>query len=183
MIIGFSGKKQSGKSTCVRALLEQGGFSEVNFADELKILVMKAFGASADQVYGSEERKNEVLACGKSVRVVMQEVGNKLREVDRNIWINLWLARKDRMSNEFGTESFLVGDVRYPNEVAVIHRLGGVVVRLSRALDNDRHESETALDDVAQQNVWFDAVIDNHLMGEVEVKRACVSLCEDRGWI
>lgn len=194
MIIGISGRKQSGKTSCILALLEQGGFIEVNFADELKLLVVKGFGAELHQVCGSDKQKEEKLACGLSARVVMQKVGEGLRGVDPNVWIALWRARLEAARNEFGCESFAVGDVRYPNEVAEIHRQGGVVVRLTRRACLDPHQSETALDPTDAQwskaprvvfddGVYFDEVIDNSGLSVVETQRAFVALCEGKGWV
>lgn len=194
MIIGISGRKQSGKTSCVAALLEQGGFMEVNFADELKMLVVKGFGAELHQVCGSDKQKEEKLASGLTARATMQKVGEGMRAIDQNVWINFWRSRIDAARNELGCESFAVGDVRYPNEVAEIHRQGGVVIRLRRKMLIDSHRSETALDPydvqweksprtVFDDGVYFDEQIDNRDLSVIETQRAFIQLCEDRGWV
>jgi hypothetical protein len=65
VILGFSGKKSSGKSTCVEQVRKiiQGRFPDKTiqlyaFADPLKKMCRKFFGLTYQQCYGTEEEKN-----------------------------------------------------------------------------------------------------------------------------
>jgi hypothetical protein len=53
--------------------------------------------------------------------------------------------------------SWLVTDVRFPNECQAIKDRGGIIIKVDRDVEKGSHASETALDNWA-----FDAVIDNN---------------------
>ncbi len=56
--------------------------------------------------------------------------------------------------------NWIITDVRFPNEVEAIKKVGGIIIRVNRRgmLDTDKHESETALDDYDN----FDGTIENN---------------------
>lgn len=195
MIVGISGRKQSGKSTVGMFLMEHlENVSIVNFADELKELCVTAYGASNRQVNGSDEDKNEILeTCGMSSRQLMQRLGAAMRAIWPDCWIYAWQTRS-AAALMTGAKTIIVADVRYPNEVAAIHAEGGVVIRLERSIPMDiysYHESETALDGFgkvgrgrveggnrlgmsegyrmkdqgASDGVWFDLELGNEVLG------------------
>ena len=90
-------------------------------------------------------------------------------------------------------------DVRFPNEVAKIHDMGGKVIRLTRCPHpEDTHESETALDraehltrkansgvqcTMSGDDCLFDAIIDNANMTEDEANKAVLELVTEKGWV
>jgi hypothetical protein len=96
-------------------------------------------------------------------------------------WIAAYEKKLSRMPGSLQT-CILTPDVRFPNELKAIQEMGGVVIRLTRAPfgDEDRHESETALDEIEQLtmasisdippveqlegSLLFDAICDNQEM-------------------
>ena len=185
MIIGISGRKQSGKTTAANDLyLKWNDSRVVCFADLLKMIVKLAFGATDMNVNGSNDQKNEILPCRKTAREVMQIVGTDwFRTLDENCWIR-WYENylyKTRNRFEKGRDYIITPDVRFPNEIECIHKLGGKVIRLLRnPHPYDTHESEGALD-YRHPKQHFDAVIDNQEMSIKQQNKAVWKIVS--GWI
>jgi len=191
-IIGFSGKKQSGKTTAVQDLkqrLEAQGktVAIVSFADALKDAVEHLFAVPIGIIpdWDSDEFKNTVHPCGKTYRQLLQIFGTDFcRALWPDIWVEVW---KWQVLNIYPNYDYiLVPDVRFENEVKVIQDLGGKVIRLTRApfASQDKHESETALDKIQfemmhpffdlenRSELKFDAVLDNSQMSIPEQNEA-----------
>lgn len=186
-ILGFSSKKQGGKTTAVRCVLEalpQYGPTAplvVSFAQPLKDIVNRCFVPGSPLRMESEEDKATVLPCGKTVREVLQIVGT---DWFRSLWPDCWVNAFRRAVEVSTCENILVPDVRFPNELAAIQQMGGHVVRFLRApfAGQDQHASETALDDVAVP-LRFDALIDNRDMTIPQQNEAVLALVRERGWM
>jgi hypothetical protein len=176
-IIAFAGRKQSGKTTCsefVANVFEGNGLGVTriyNFADPLKRdICMNILGLSHEQCYGTDIQKNELVNCywdGKQLtaREVMQFVGTDVfRSMQNNVWADATI-KKISLDN---TNLAIIADCRFPNEVDVVKRAGGVVIKLNRNPFNSTHSSETALDHSNYDYSNFDLVVpnDNMTMGE-----------------
>lgn len=203
-IIAFSGKKQSGKTTAVESLSERSCSGiQIDFAGHLKHIVRTCFGATHENLYGSDKDKNETLACGKTSREVLQIVGTDwFRSLDPDCWVNAYKANIKKLKDDFNNISegsfdeglILTSDVRFPNEVKCIQEMGGHIIRLLRNPHDDKHESEIALDEMEMfsQSIdtatfaigtVFDAIIDNREMSIEEQGEAVWKLVTERGWI
>lgn len=147
MLIGVSGKKQSGKDMFFRIAVETFPNKVVKrlaFADAVKRYASEFFGVSPD-------------VDKETSRWVLQGIGEMFREkVDKSYWINQVSEKIDNIDT-----IYIVTDVRYRNEASWIEQAGGVLVRVERrarwSLVKDAHPSETELDDYA-----FGHVIDNN---------------------
>lgn len=178
MIIGFSGKKQSGKNTLATTLQEylevyfpNLTVKQYSFADLLKKnICMDILGLTHEQCYGTDEQKNtltDVVWHYKQLtaREVMQVVGTDIfRSLQPNVWANA-LVRQIRRDN---CDFALVTDCRFPNEVETIQNANGIVVRLMRDVRQDTHPSENALNEDVFDWSHFDVVIDNRNLTERE---------------
>jgi len=173
-------------------------------ADELKTACINTFGLSYQQVYGTNEQKNQPtkytwhdfsrFLSGKTfetidnerrwnaqmtARDIMQAYGtDMMREIDNNIWIDACINRITKEDSELA----LVSDVRFPNEVESIQAAGGKVIRFLRApfKDQNQHASETALDDYSLEK--YDAVIDNTNMSIPQQNEAVTKLIVEWGF-
>lgn len=188
-IIGFSGRKQSGKNTCAEfltsyvqkknpTLYTQSGSRLIKtyaFADPMKRVCMQYFGLSYEQCYGTNEEKNSPtlvkwrdfpvteVAEGRggymTAREVLQFFGT---EVIRKMLNN---AHVNALMWDIAQDSPLVAlvtDVRFINEVEAVQNTGGKVIRLTRVrFMEDKHESETALDPENFDWTKFDNILDN----------------------
>lgn len=214
-IIAFSGKKQSGKTTAVLGLekkLINTIPHAINFADGLKKIVAMCFGATSIEME-TDEGKNTLLPCGKTVREVLQIVGTDwFRHLDPLCWVRAYKkAVDDNMPIKVGQWKstgqrdalVITSDVRFPNEVECVQDLGGHVIRFLRApfKEEDQHESETALDDVEAATISdpfgdkyvdgvaygtsmrFNTIVDNRDMTIEQQNEVVWKLVTGKGWI
>ena len=173
MIIGISGKAGSGKDTAAKMLevlyanpdISYEDFSNrkyknfadiqiVHFADILKETVQVLFGIGEWETNTQEGKKTTIEWIGKTVRELLQGVGQGLRDaIDPNLWIKVLFANTENWSN------YIIADVRYPNELDAIKERNGVLLRINRKdAGAGNHSSETALDNYKE----WDLVIDNN---------------------
>ena len=173
MIIGISGKAGSGKDTAAKMLevlyanpnisyedfanRKYKNFADIqimHFADILKETVQALFGIGEWETGTQEGKKVTISWIGKTVRELLQEVGQGLRDaIDPNLWIKALFANTEDWSN------YIIADVRYPNELEAIKERDGVLIRIDRnGTGAGNHSSETALDDY---NDW-DVHIENN---------------------
>lgn len=145
MLIGLTGVKRSGKSTAA-ARLEACGFRRTAFADPLKEM-LAALGLTQEQLYGGEKEVPLDLLCGHTPRTAMQTLGTEWGRacLGEALWRNAWRARVRAIWAANPTASVVVEDVRFPDEVAEVKALGGVVLRIWRpslCAGVDLHASE-----------------------------------------
>jgi hypothetical protein len=167
MLIGLSGKAGSGKTTLAQVAEQEFSFTRTSFAGTLKselIIYLKAnnYIFDAANFYGDAKNKNRLIGVPDSTEIpkelidyhslvnmqvishrnVMKWYGDKQRLVNKDYWLQRFMETTD-FSNDV-----IVDDVRYTNEAALIHALGGILIRIdwpSHSID-DRHPSETQLD-------------------------------------
>ena len=115
VIIGLSGKKQSGKTTAVNYLKRKyPEAKEFQFAKGLKDIVKNCFGATDVQVNGTDVDKRQLLFCRKSSRELLQLVGTDwFRKIDDNCWVNYLASQVAKTDNSL----IIISDVRFKNEV------------------------------------------------------------------
>ena len=179
MIIGISGKAGSGKDTAAKMLevlyanpdISYEDFVNrryknfvdievVHFADILKETVQALFAIGEWETNTQEGKKVTISWIGKTVRELLQEVGQGLRDaIDPDVWVKALFANTDGWSN------YIIADVRYPNELMAIKERGGVLIRIARnGAGAGNHSSETALDDY---NDWDFHIGNNGSMEEL----------------
>lgn len=206
-IIGFSGKKQSGKTTAVNDLQSKlSKYEQINFADCLKELVFRYFAAPTKEYehtiydpFETKESKQQKHLCGKTYRELLQIIGTNMF---RGLWPDIWIENykfRIRTESRPAARIILTTDIRFLNEVKCIQDLGGHVIRLLRCpFPEDKHESETALDwldgayfnppesetvKAIYKNHCFDAFIDNREMSIEQQNEAVWKLIQERGWL
>lgn len=165
-LVGLIGKKRSGKDAFASRLVEAHGFQRLAFADPLKAAVLDAnpiLSVELDETHlfpeslpAQHPRLRWVVAeIGwerakelREVRRLLQATGVAMREhVDPELWV--WPVLDKVIWHRADDEPVVVTDVRFPNEAQAIRRDGGKLVRVVRpgVPSDDRHVSETALDD------------------------------------
>lgn len=143
-----------------------------HFADALKQICHSLFGLTLDQVYGSDENKNQYTDLfwenipenrenrkgPITAREFMQHFGtNIIRKIKDDAWVASTISA---ITNE-APEVSIIPDVRFPNEIEAIHKNGGIVIRLTRDIHNSDHKCETALDKERFDWSKFDIIVDN----------------------
>ncbi len=184
IIIGISGKKQSGKSDLCSHLSGFSFFASgtvdvqfFSFAYPIKELCINVLGLSRDQCYGSDDKKNELTKYkwknlpyhlrSKSIhhkeyitaREIMQIIGTDIFRdfFDKDVWVDTTFREIEKKAPRIA----IIPDVRFPGEVNKIIEKGGHVIRLTRNVIDDAHESETILDDYDFESGKRCYIIDN----------------------
>lgn len=126
VIIGFAGRAGAGKTTAATHLVEHHGFERVRFAGPLKSM-MRALGCTEQEVDGARKELPCDLLGGRTPRQAMQWLGTEWgREmIAPDLWTRAWEYAAA------GRPRVVVDDVRFPNEVEAVRRLGGVVILIS----------------------------------------------------
>ena len=114
MRIALSGLKRSGKDTIGSYLIQRYNCKRFAFADEVKRLARELF-------------PEEFVQNDKPVDL-LQWLGNTMRQRNPDVWINklstMIQLTKDPVPN------LVVTDVRYPNEVQALKKLGFTIVKV-----------------------------------------------------
>lgn len=178
---------------------------EFSFAKPLKDMCIDLLGLTYEQCYGTDEQKNsltnllwedmpgfikivlddegfavlEPIRKGlMTAREVLQYVGTDIfRKIYEKVWTANGIKRFIASATGFGAFS----DVRFPNELDVIHDEGGKVVRFLRRPKIDLHKSEIAMDELPDDA--YDAVLDNRDMSIPEQNEAVHQILLGWGWI
>ena len=139
VIIGLAGKTGSGKDTAARFIIEAGyAVQRVGFADVLKHCAAQVFDIEVAIFFGIEQKEHAHPVLGKTYRQLLCEFGTKMRDIDPDVWVR-WADRTARCALERG-EGVIFTDVRYANEVAYIHDMGGHVIEIRRPWTIHPHE-------------------------------------------
>jgi hypothetical protein len=185
-VIGLTGYAQSGKDTGASFLVEKG-FKRLAFADILRQSLYNLNPIVEAEVawydYCSSDpspislvyvRVQEIVdrwgwdyakTHFTEIRELLQRFGT---EVGRELYgENFWVERVTRQIH--GNDRVVITDVRFPNEEAAVHNLGGKVYRIVRPGTGaaNGHASESAID-----SLFVDGVIPNN--GSVEEYREAV---------
>jgi hypothetical protein len=178
-----------------------------NFANNLKDTLMIVFGLTQEQLYGTNEQKNETThvtwdsffdvtgmqdneliddfeiyqsSTNKKYltgRQLMQLFGT---DICRKLYDNCWVESCYRNIEAHECELAIIADARYPNEIDFMKSKGAKSVRLTRRpYGEDTHISETALDDYDS----FDLVIDNKDMDIVTKNQTLLNNLYKWGWV
>lgn len=122
-VIGLSGGIAVGKTSILNKIIElDPSCHPANFSETLKSAVYLIWGVrSKDDVvtiFNDDEPRH---ATG---RFLLQHLGQRVRQIDEQAWIQPILRLAERYEN------LVIGDVRYLNEVEAIEGIGGIVVRI-----------------------------------------------------
>lgn len=160
MIIGFAGKKQTGKTTSANFLQHNFAFDKYSFAQPIKDIACLLFGWDEITINNLKEQTCPVWKIkpreflqwfGTDVmRVAITKRFPKFKSAG-NFWV-------DKMKLEFDNyKRFLtIDDIRFQNELDAIHELGGIVINMQRDTNcDDPHVSEN------QELIGIDYEINN----------------------
>jgi hypothetical protein len=164
-IIGLSGFARAGKDTVADRLVEVHGFTKVAFADPMREMMLALDPWLSTPDYGTWARLGSAILSyggleevkptgyGREYRRLMQRLGTEAGRgvLGEDVWVD---AMRRRLAVIDG--DVVISDVRFENEAALIHELGGVVWRVERPeLAPDGHASENGLPDEAVDAVLF----------------------------
>lgn len=146
-LIAFTGLKGSGKDTAASVLIDVG-FEHVKLAGALKGMLrwlLEYQGVSPatamEAVDGGLKETASPYLANLTPRWAMQSLGTEWgrNSMNPDFWVNITRERVVQF------DRVVVSDVRFPNEVEMVHKLGGLVYRVERGENpntEDLHESE-----------------------------------------
>lgn len=148
-VLALCGKAGSGKSTAARHLIDRHGFRNGKFARALKEMTrtfLRYRGVAEpvieEMVEGSLKEVASPYFNGRSPRYFMQRLGTEFgrEQIDRDLWVH---TEMDHISS---WSRVVFDDARFPNEVAAIRSVGGLLIEIKRpghvAVVETTHESE-----------------------------------------
>lgn len=188
-VIAIAGRKNSGKSTISKYLIENEGFQRISFADYLKSLTINVFNLEEKYVYDQSLKEAKILniytdldfykkiskyinddltyLCKKTIyiespRDLLQFVGTDvLREHDINFHVKKTLLK----INENKHINFVCDDLRFPNELDGLRSVNAeeYFVMRPKNWNISNHSSENSIR-------WFDVnskIINNYSIEEL----------------
>lgn len=156
LIIGITGRKQSGKDTVYQMLIRQLGTHRcirLAFADTLKSEVADLFGIDINEL----ERRKAL----PGMRRFLQFWGTEIRRTDNdNYWIDVLKEKVSLLEPRW--EIVIVADVRFINEAECIKELSPTRNCLLRI---ERNAYESCIDghpsELEQQSITVDLTVHN----------------------
>lgn len=188
MIIGVCGLIGAGKDTIADYLVNIHEFRRESFANTLKDAVSSVFGwdrtmlegrTKASRIWREQPDAWWSQRLGREItpRSILQYWGTEVCR--RGFHDDIWIASlENKLRN--ATDSIVVSDCRFPNEIAAIRNQGGLVIRVVRGPDPEWYAvalsantgDVAAMDCLsgfgvhASETAWigtdFDAVVDNN---------------------
>ena len=158
MIIGLHGAKQSGKDSffeIAKPLIRGRDVRKIAFADPIKQEISFIFQLQDELAYDNFKTNDIILPSGQIVpgRHVVREIGMLMRSYDSTQFVEYV---KESIMSEPDVIWFIT-DVRFRNEIEMLRRLGGVLVKIVRpSATYDGHVSEQEIEDS-----YCDYVINN----------------------
>ena len=142
MLIGISGKAQSGKDTLGKYLCDEYRCLHYYFAKPLKEGAKVMFNLTDDQIANKEV---PIEPWGISPRKIYQLLGT---EVGRGIDPAIWIKNAEMFIKKHPGRTVVITDVRFDNEATFIRNRGGVIINIVRDKEDiyeSRHSSESGL--------------------------------------
>ena len=169
MIIGFLGKKGSGKDTAVRYLVENYKYKRYAFGDPVKEVCRTMFNFSDNQLYGSEKEVNDP-HWNITPRQAFQVIGTNFAQfgiykylpdlIDtvphRSFWVKKfvkWYNNEKILDDKI---KVAISDVRFIHEVDEIKKQNGIIIKLiTNNKNHDYHISEKEIDLIKNENIDY----------------------------
>ena len=141
MIIGICGLIGSGKGTVADLLVESHNFQKLSFADSLKDGVAAMFDWPRSMLEGDtptsrdwreqpDEFWSQEMQFEVTPRFVLQKVGTECMR--QGLFDGIWVSRTKQKIQQERHRDFVIPDVRFPNEIEMIHSQGGVIWEIQR---------------------------------------------------
>lgn len=142
-IVGLTGKKFSGKGTLAREIQKRhDGVLVYRFADPIRKM-LGAMGIPSKFMEDSDLKETPIPGLdGHSFRTLAQTLGTEWgREI---VCDGLWVRLMAMQLDDDRPQIAVIEDVRFPNEVEMIHGYGGKVIEVVRSgpMLGDGHSSE-----------------------------------------
>jgi len=150
-LIGITGLKRHGKDTIADYLIMKYKYIKYSLADNTKNAAAILFGFTKRQLYGDlKEVKDEF--WGITPREILQFLGTEvlrkqIQTIMPHIGDRFHILNTERYLKDMTGEKIVIADVRFQNEVDMIKKMNGVIIKVIRPdyynHKFNNHESET----------------------------------------
>jgi hypothetical protein len=177
-LLGLTGRAEAGKDTVADLLVTHAGFCKLAFADALRAEIAEAYGIDVRMLTQRETKESpmaalalarcgdtgfvgavlkhtvlpvaEAMASARSPRQIMQLWGTEYRRAqDPDYWVKKLTTRVRYYAQSSLCDLFVVTDVRFANEAALVRRIGAQLWQIKRdslAAMEGGHSSEVSGD-------------------------------------
>src|SRR4030043_230509 len=145
MIIGITGKKQSGKDTVADYIIyKYPSFTRYRFADPLKNIICYLTGWNIPDLENSEFKEAVDSKWGFSPRYALQQIGTEgFRKLLRD---DFWVKVAEKYV--IPKMDYVISDIRFEDEAKFVRKRKGKIIHLRRfiaGLSVDKHLSEKGI--------------------------------------
>lgn len=154
--IALTGKLRTGKSTIADHLWLNYDFEKISFATTLRQVAELLFGHM-------HEYNNESPTGYSKPRALLQTLGQKMREIDEDVWIRqaeqavLWAEDSRR------TAGVVIDDLRQPNEYDWARANGFIIIRVEASEELRLRRAKQAGDSFSEEDLAHDT--EQHVEG------------------
>jgi hypothetical protein len=144
MLIGICGFKGSGKDTIANYLVRNKAFMKLSFASATKDVLHCIFGWNRQLLEGDTQKSREFRETvdewwsnrlgipNLTPRKMMQMIGT---EIFRNHFHDeIWISIVEKQIIDNLNEYIVISDCRFPNEIEMIKRHGGILIHVYKDL-------------------------------------------------
>jgi hypothetical protein len=158
-IVALGHRRAVGKDTAAECLIEKGWMA-ISFADHLKRSLSKLYNIPIEYFHRRDLKDQRIPALNASPRDLMISFGTDTRDRDPDHWIRaLHLSLLDMVSDA-GVPGIVITDLRFPNELQYLRRLGATTIRIDRRdVEVSNDIADCALANEPDES--FDHIIDN----------------------
>nr|BDD45032.1 hypothetical protein 20 [Bacillaceae bacterium] len=135
MKIALCGKLRSGKDTVAKFLQERHKFTRFAFSEGIWAVGRLLF----PREFSSPEKPRRLL----------QQIGQYMRQVDENIWVNYTFQKIDHV----GANRIVVTDLRQPNEYQALKEQGYFIIRVNSEPEVRLERARAAGDNFTMQDM------------------------------
>lgn len=162
-LVGILGRKRVGKDTTADYLVDNYDFIKIALAQPAKDACKITFNLSdyevneGKDIYNDkwEKTPREILVW-YATGIFRKEINNFLPNSKEDHWINLAINKYNTIKNKDEKTKIVISDVRFQNEIDVIHQNGGIIIKIV----NDKVIKDKNEDHIDDLNGDF--VIINH---------------------
>lgn len=133
------GSKFVGKDTVANCIVKMFQYRKDSFAEPMYQMLSSLYGIYVNpESLTVEEKDNKIQEpWGKTIRVMLQEIGGALRAVDEDVFVKSLLHRLDKalkVAPKYSYCGTVISDVRMDNEARAIRERGGVIIHVHREM-------------------------------------------------